>query len=33
MIVQQAAIAFKIWTNVDADDTTMRDALEEFLGL
>jgi len=33
MLVQQAAIAFKIWTNVDADDTAMREALEEFLGL
>lgn len=33
MLVRQAAIAFRIWTNVDADETVMREALEEFLGL
>jgi shikimate dehydrogenase len=33
MLVNQAVIAFKIWTLRDADATVMRDALEEFLGL
>ena len=31
MLVNQAVIAFKIWTGVDPDPTLMRDALEEFL--
>jgi shikimate dehydrogenase len=33
MLVNQAVIAFKIWTGRDANPETMRDALEEFLGL
>jgi shikimate dehydrogenase len=33
MLVNQAVIAFKIWTGKDADPEVMRDALEEFLGL
>ena len=33
MLVNQAVIGFKIWTNVDADVSAMREALEEFLGL
>jgi shikimate dehydrogenase len=33
MLVNQAVIAFKIWTGQDANADTMRDALEEFLGL
>lgn len=33
MLVNQAVIAFKIWTNQDASAEVMRDALEEFLGL
>ena len=33
MLVNQAVIAFKIWTGQDADPEVMRDALEEFLGL
>jgi shikimate dehydrogenase len=33
MLVNQAVIAFKIWTGKDADPGVMRDALEEFLGL
>jgi shikimate dehydrogenase len=33
MLVNQAVIAFRIWTGQDADRTVMRDALEEFLGL
>jgi shikimate dehydrogenase len=33
MLVNQAVIAFKIWTGKDADAEVMRDALEEFLGL
>jgi shikimate dehydrogenase len=32
MLVNQALIAFKIWTGIDADAGTMREALEEFLG-
>jgi len=32
MLVNQAVIAFKIWTAIDADATVMREALEEFLG-
>ncbi len=31
MLVNQAVIGFKIWTNVDADPSVMREALEEFL--
>jgi shikimate dehydrogenase len=31
MLVNQAVIAFKIWTGKDADADVMRDALEEFL--
>lgn len=31
MLVNQAVIAFKIWTHVDPDAAIMRDALEEFL--
>jgi shikimate dehydrogenase len=33
MLVNQAVIAFKIWTGQDASPEVMRDALEEFLGL
>ena len=33
MLVNQAVIAFRIWTGQDADAEVMRDALEEFLGL
>jgi len=33
MLVNQAVIAFKIWTSRDADAGVMRDALEEFLGI
>jgi shikimate dehydrogenase len=33
MLVNQAVIAFKIWTGQDANAETMRDALEEFLGV
>lgn len=32
MLVNQAAINFKIWTGKEPDTTVMRDALEEFLG-
>jgi len=31
MLLNQAAIAFKIWTQVDPDVAVMREALEEFL--
>lgn len=31
MLVNQAVIAFKIWTGIDPDPTVMREALEEFL--
>lgn len=31
MLVNQAVIAFKIWTGVDADPAVMREALEEYL--
>jgi shikimate dehydrogenase len=31
MLVNQATISFKIWTDLDADADIMRDALEEFL--
>jgi len=33
MLVNQGAIAFKIWTGRDADSTVMREALEEFLAV
>lgn len=33
MLVNQAVIGFKIWTDVDADAGVMREALEEFLGI
>ncbi len=33
MLVNQAVIAFKIWTGQDANADVMREALEEFLGL
>lgn len=33
MLVNQAVIAFRIWTSRDADAGVMRDALEEFLGI
>jgi shikimate dehydrogenase len=33
MLVNQAVIAFRIWTGQDANAEVMRDALEEFLGL
>jgi shikimate dehydrogenase len=33
MLVNQAVIAFKIWTGQDANAELMREALEEFLGL
>ena len=32
MLVNQAVISFKRWTNVDPDPHVMREALEEFLG-
>jgi shikimate dehydrogenase len=33
MLVNQGAIAFKIWTGIDPDVTVMREALEEYLEL
>ena len=33
MLVNQAVINFKIWTDVDPNPDVMREALEEFLGL
>lgn len=33
MLVNQGAIAFKIWTGLEADATLMREALEEFLAI
>lgn len=33
MLVNQAVIAFHIWTGRDADPQVMREALEEFLGI
>ena len=33
MLVNQGAIAFKIWTGRDPDATVMREALEEFLAV
>lgn len=32
MLVNQALICFKLWTDTDADASVMREALEEFLG-
>jgi len=33
MLVNQAAIAFRIWTGRDADTTVLREAVEEYLNL
>ena len=33
MLVNQAVIAFKIWTGVDPKPSVMREALEEFLSI
>lgn len=33
MIVNQGAIAFKLWTGVDPDRSVMRDAVEEYLSV
>jgi shikimate dehydrogenase len=33
MLVNQAVIAFRIWTGRDADPQLMREAVEEFLGI
>jgi shikimate dehydrogenase len=33
MLVNQAVIAFQIWTGKDASGAVMREALEEFLGI
>ena len=33
MLVNQAAIAFRLWTGLEPDTGTMRDAVEEFLNL
>ena len=33
MFIQQAVIDLKLWTNVDADPTVIREAVEEFLEL
>jgi shikimate dehydrogenase len=33
MIVNQAAIAFQLWTGIEPDTTVMREAVEEFLGV
>jgi shikimate dehydrogenase len=33
MLVNQAVIAFHLWTGRDADPAVMREALEEFLGI
>ena len=33
MLVNQAVIGFKIWTEVDPDPNVMREALEEYLEL
>jgi len=33
ILVRHAAMAFQMWTHVEADMAAMRDALEEFLGL
>lgn len=33
MIVNQAAIAFQLWTGIEPDTNVMREAVEEFLGV
>ncbi len=33
MIVNQGAIAFRLWTSIEPDTAVMREAVEEFLGL
>lgn len=33
MIVNQGAIAFKLWTGLEADTASMRETVEEFLGI
>jgi shikimate dehydrogenase len=33
MIVNQAAIAFQLWTGIEPDTVVMREAVEEFLGV
>ncbi len=33
MLINQAAIGFKIWTGLEADAAAMREAAEEFLGI
>ena len=33
MIVNQGAIAFRLWTGIEPDVSVMREAVEEFLGL
>ncbi|MGH7135326.1 MAG: shikimate dehydrogenase [Pirellulales bacterium] len=33
MIVNQAAIAFELWSGIEPDTQVMRDAVEEFLGV
>lgn len=33
MLINQAAIGFKIWTGLDSDAAAMREAAEEFLGI
>jgi shikimate dehydrogenase len=33
MIVNQGAIAFRLWTGIEPDMAVMREAVEEFLGL
>ena len=33
MLVNQAAVAFRIWTGLEPDSGLMRDAVEEFLSL
>ena len=33
LLIEQAALAFEIWTGASADRTVMREAVEEFLVL
>ena len=33
MIVNQAAIAFQLWTGIEPDTAVMREAVDEFLGV
>jgi shikimate 5-dehydrogenase len=33
MLVNQAVIAFKLWTGVDPDAALVRESLEEFLSV